>query len=376
MTEGAAEWQETVLELTPPEGATLLRVRIGQSSGNGDVDDIEVVPFLAGDEEPRAALFKAAFDKALAPFDPSETAKVETEDVTETNEKGEEVKKENGFARLSAGGSLLSPHLDLPEDPEEGKLGFRLKLRWRGAQGGLKVELVAFDETEAGAATGEWAAGTGWEMKEIELVDVPETTTSLRMRFTAGGAGGFAEVDDMLLFPLKSLPVAGVDYAYKVVALNAAGAPVPFEVPGEDEDAPKTTVTEFVSAPIAGTHEVIGSWKSPYGIYRWLFLYILVPMEATMFALLAFYIASASFRAFRARSLEASLLLIAAIFVMIGRVPIGDYIWEPLGDIADWIMQYPNGAAKRAIMIGVGLGMAATSLKLMLGIERAYLGKG
>ena len=64
------------------------------------------------------------------------------------------------------------------------------------------------------------------------------------------------------------------------------------------------------------------------------------------------------------------------LFVMIGRVPVGDFIWEPLGDIADWIMQYPNGAAKRAIMIGVGLGMAATSLTLMLGIERAYLGKG
>ena len=60
----------------------------------------------------------------------------------------------------------------------------------------------------------------------------------------------------------------------------------------------------------------------------------------------------------------------------IGRVPVGEWVWAPLCNIADWIMEYPNGGAKRAIMIGVGLGMSATSLKLMLGLERAYLGKG
>jgi hypothetical protein len=110
--------------------------------------------------------------------------------------------------------------------------------------------------------------------------------------------------------------------------------------------------------------------------FQWMFQSILQPMEATVFALLAFYIASASFRAFRARNVEATLLLVAATLVMIGRIPLGEAIWSGFGPLQEWIMEFPNTAAKRAITIGVGLGIAATSLKLMLGIERSYLGKG
>ena len=99
-----------------------------------------------------------------------------------------------------------------------------------------------------------------------------------------------------------------------------------------------------------------------------------------MYALLAFFVASASYRAFRARNLEATLLLLAAFLVMLGRVPIGDLLttWLPdgyrLADWANWIMQMPNTAGQRAIMIGIALGMVSTSLRIILGLERAYLG--
>ena len=110
--------------------------------------------------------------------------------------------------------------------------------------------------------------------------------------------------------------------------------------------------------------------------FQWVFNNMLVPMEATMFALLAFYIASASFRAFRARNLEATLLLVAAILIMIGKVPLGELIWSGFTDVQQWIQDFPNTAAKRAVMIGVGLGMASTALKMVLGIERSWIGRG
>ena len=111
--------------------------------------------------------------------------------------------------------------------------------------------------------------------------------------------------------------------------------------------------------------------------YMWIFKNIQMSMGATMFALLAFYISSAAYKAFRARSAEATVLLLAAIIVMFGQVPIGVQIFgEGITDVTQWILDVPNLASKRGIALGVGLGMVATSLRILLGIERTYLGGG
>ena len=163
-------------------------------------------------------------------------------------------------------------------------------------------------------------------------------------------------------------------------------------------------------------------------LFKWMFTYMVAPMQATMFALLAFYVASASYRAFRIRNFEATLLLASGIIIMIGRVPLGsnisswffmyilllasgiavngifkskqytfafiiigaisitllgEYMDWPLDrpgifylpTLQEWIYKYPNVAGARAIMIGIGLGIFGTSIRYILGIEKSYIGE-
>jgi hypothetical protein len=118
-------------------------------------------------------------------------------------------------------------------------------------------------------------------------------------------------------------------------------------------------------------------------LFQLLYLNVHLPLSSTMYALLAFFVASASYRAFRAKNREATVLLIAAFVILLGSTPFGQMLtaWIPhsfdvleIPNLAVWIMSSPNLAGQRAIMIGIGLGVVSMSLRLILGIERTYLG--
>jgi hypothetical protein len=121
------------------------------------------------------------------------------------------------------------------------------------------------------------------------------------------------------------------------------------------------------------------AWK--WGItagspFVWMFEYVQMPMQATVFALLAFFVASASFRGFRARNVQATVLLVSAILILISRISIGESSLSQMQWLADWVRDNPSMAARRAILIGIGLGSLTTSLRVILGVERTWLGGG
>ena len=117
----------------------------------------------------------------------------------------------------------------------------------------------------------------------------------------------------------------------------------------------------------------------------WIYQHMIVPLTSTMFAMLAFYVATAAFRAFRAKNTEATLLLITAGIVLLGRTYAGVWLfeswlpdsllWLRFDNLTVWIMEVPNTGGTRAITIGIALGVVATSLRILLGVDRSYLGQ-
>ena len=146
---------------------------------------------------------------------------------------------------------------------------------------------------------------------------------------------------------------------------------------------------ETVGRLFAAAHEVKFPWSGQYladgNPFWWLYRYLFTPLTATMFALLAFYVASAAFRAFRAKNFEAILLLGTAFIILLGRTFAGVILtgWIPensafaglrIDNLTVEIMRVVVTTGNRAIILGVALGVASTSLRVLLGIDRSYLG--
>lgn len=104
-------------------------------------------------------------------------------------------------------------------------------------------------------------------------------------------------------------------------------------------------------------------------------------LNGTMFSIVAFYIVSAAYRAFRIRSAEAGLLMGSALIVMLGQVYAGQALtaWLPadgfaanfrIETLSDWLLTRVNAPAVRAVGFGLGVGLLATSLRIWLSLER------
>ncbi len=116
----------------------------------------------------------------------------------------------------------------------------------------------------------------------------------------------------------------------------------------------------------------MSSVQSP--TFKFIFNRMMAPLGSAFYAMVSYYLFSAAYRTFRARSVEATALLVAGVIVMLGRAPVGEAIWKQFPVLADWIMKWPNLAGSRGVLIGAAVGTVGTGIRIILGIDRAYLG--
>ena len=140
----------------------------------------------------------------------------------------------------------------------------------------------------------------------------------------------------------------------------------------------------FFLAVLAGAGAGIGKYNDPGTSSRafsdFIVLRIISSVTATVFSLLAFYMAAAAYRAFRVRTWEAGLMMTSALIVMLGQTPFGLYLTSWMGEkfnalwlpnIAAWILRVPNTAVFRGLIFGIMLGSVSTALRYWLSMERS-----
>ncbi len=108
--------------------------------------------------------------------------------------------------------------------------------------------------------------------------------------------------------------------------------------------------------------------------YSFLFANVYSALGATVYSLHAFFLPAAAFRAFRISNLESALFLLSGLLVMLGQVGIGAVLWGQFPVIKNWIMNVPNASAMRGITITSALGLVSTALRIIVGLDRTYLG--
>lgn len=105
---------------------------------------------------------------------------------------------------------------------------------------------------------------------------------------------------------------------------------------------------------------------------QWVMRYIYQPLEASFLALLVFFIGTAVYRALRVRTWEMALFAISAVIVLLGSAPFMSVVSPLFPAARDWVVNVPALAGGRGILLGVALGIMATGLRLLTGIDRPY----
>jgi len=214
-----------------------------------------------------------------------------------------------------------------------------------------------------------------WDQLESQLAVAGELTEDQQKAFSQFKQELPTEADRQKGLCFRLLSAGSLNSAQKRFLLQGA----------RDQFAWRQAVGELFIAAHQQKFPWSGSYTAQGTPFWWLYEYVYQPLLTTTFALLAFYVASAAFRAFRAKNLEAILLLGTAFIILLGRTSAGPALtsWIPerysafhMDQMTAYIMSIFNTAGNRAIMIGIALGTVSTSLKVLLGIDRSYLGRG
>ncbi len=109
-------------------------------------------------------------------------------------------------------------------------------------------------------------------------------------------------------------------------------------------------------------------------VFKFFFDNVIAVAGTSVYAVLSFYTVAGAYRAFRARNIYASVMMVVGAIVFLGMVPIGEVMSPAIPKLSDWLSSYPNVGAVRAVQLGTAVAAVVLSIKTFAGIERPYMG--
>lgn len=137
---------------------------------------------------------------------------------------------------------------------------------------------------------------------------------------------------------------------------------------------PKWFLSIWLIAVMVVTIAVGVTQGTSSALYSFMYTHVYSALGATTFALHAFFLPAAAYRAFRITNVESGIFLLSGILVMLGQVGIGAAIWAKFPLVKSWVMDIPNSSAMRGVTITAALGLASTGIRIILGLDKTYLG--
>jgi hypothetical protein len=112
-----------------------------------------------------------------------------------------------------------------------------------------------------------------------------------------------------------------------------------------------------------------GSAGSADPIVMWLVAALLAPIAASLFAMLFIFLLGAFRRGFTLRARETGVMAGAAAIVIILLLPIGGQAGDWLASAAGWVRNVPLAGVFRGLLIGVGIMVAVSAVRMLLTLD-------
>jgi hypothetical protein len=136
-------------------------------------------------------------------------------------------------------------------------------------------------------------------------------------------------------------------------------------LPGEDRIGSALVLVGMAIVLVPG---LLASDGAAAPAVRWVVAALIVPIGASLLALVAVFLIPAARRGMRLRPRETAVILVVACIVLVLLAPLGGGVGSALGDAATWVLDVPLRAVFAGLLIGASLAAAVAATRVLFGL--------